>query len=149
MRRARPWQAAPAMAVLRREELVAIERDAIFADRLLLALMAESCGDRRNSDFTVAIGEPMRLALGVLFLGNLSLLRCLGLLHFHVSAPIRLLGFPLTRVWTPTWAELRKQSCSIVAMQSPRDSIAGNFTHTGRYGKLSLKMLRALSYLPR
>ena len=45
--------------------LIAIERDTIFADALLLAQVAYSGGNCRNSDLAVAVIEFVVLALGV------------------------------------------------------------------------------------
>ena len=105
--RARPWKAAPVMPVLISGKLVAIERDAIFADALLLALMAQGSGDRRNSDLAVAIVERVVVALGVLFLGVLSLLRRFSHLHCHVTYSDPSYGF-LDAVLAADWGRIAR-----------------------------------------
>ena len=95
------------MPILISGVLVAIERYAIFADALLLALMAQGSGDRRNSDLAVAIVELGLLALGVF----LALLRCLSRLHFHVTFSDPSLGF-LDAVLVNDWGRIAQQFVS-------------------------------------
>jgi hypothetical protein len=104
---ARPWWAARVMSILESGKLVAIERNAVFVHGLLLTLMAQSSGDRGNSDLAVAIVELGLLALGVF----LALLRCLSRLHFHVTFSDPSLGF-LDAVLVNDWGRIAQQFVS-------------------------------------
>jgi hypothetical protein len=88
---------------------VAIERDAVFRQGLLLTLMAKRSGDRGNADLAVAIAELM--VLGVLSCGILALFRWLGYLDGHVTFSDRPWGFS-PPVLAADWGRIAQQFVS-------------------------------------
>ena len=98
-----------AAAMMRRSVPSVGVGDAFVARVAQLALMAHGGGHRRNSDLAVAVVELAVTALGVLGSAPLLLIDCMTSLFLASQR------FRYAYIWSPTGAEMRRQSCPIVA----------------------------------